>query len=57
MSNVDNGDKVDGAAVTLSTGVTAYTDYNGYVRFELPLDSPIKWTVSYEGVEESGYNG
>ena len=24
------------------------------VRFELPLDSPIKWTVSYEGVEESG---
>lgn len=54
VSNVDNGDKVDGAAVTLSTGVTAYTDYNGYVRFELPLDSPIKWTVSYEGVEESG---
>lgn len=54
VSNVDNGDKVDGAAVTLSTGVTAYTDYNGCVRFELPLDSPIKWTVSYEGVEESG---
>ena len=54
VSNVDNGDKVDGAAVTLSTGVTAYTDYNGYVRFELPLDSPVKWTVSYKGVEKSG---
>lgn len=49
-----DGEPVQGAEVTLSNGFTSLTDSNGYVRFEVPMDGKIYYTVSARGVATEG---
>ena len=49
-----DGAPVEGAVITLSNGFQSQTDANGYVRFEVPMDNMVYYTVSARGVSTDG---
>lgn len=49
-----DGAPVEGAVITLSNGFQSQTDVNGYVRFEVPMDNMVYYTVSARGVSTDG---
>lgn len=49
-----DGAPVEGAVITLSNGFESKTDSNGYVRFEVPMDNMVYYTVSAKGVSTDG---
>ena len=59
VSNTYNGAMLEGAEVTVTVRGGAQfvnsTDENGYVRFEVPVDSIIDWTCEYRGVTSTGF--
>lgn len=59
VSNTYNGAMLEGAKVTVTVRGGAQfvnsTDENGYVRFEVPVDSIIDWTCEYRGVTSTGF--
>lgn len=58
VSNALTGGMLDGASVTVSiqggAQFTNVTDAEGYVRFEVPINSVIDWSVEYNGVTQTG---
>lgn len=49
-----DGAPVEGAVIKLSNGFESKTDSNGYVRFEVPMDNMVYYTVSARGVSTDG---
>lgn len=58
VTNQYTGDPLEGATVTIrvkgGSTFSNVTDSNGYIRFEVPMDSEISYEVEYAGVAKSG---
>lgn len=49
-----NGVPLQGAAVTLSNGLSGVTDEEGYIRFEIETGVTVNWGVVMKGIREVG---